>query len=64
MKPEKNAKKKLDVNHIEVAKTLHAVQEDFTRSILSKSKVCTLTMDIQKVFSLSKLTHFVMCYAR
>lgn len=60
----RQAKSALEEHHRIVEESLHQIQQDFTSSTLPNSTATTLTMDLQKVFLLPKLTHSSMYYAR
>ncbi|CAG9830117.1 unnamed protein product [Diabrotica balteata] len=48
---------KLELHHRQVEAVFASIKSDFIRSTLPVSDTCTITMDLQKVFSLPKLTH-------
>ncbi|XP_072397900.1 uncharacterized protein [Diabrotica undecimpunctata] len=60
----RKAKNELKLHHRKTDKALNVFQEDSTSSTLPGSDTCTITMDLQKVFSLPKLTHSSMYYSR
>ncbi|XP_072399045.1 LOW QUALITY PROTEIN: uncharacterized protein [Diabrotica undecimpunctata] len=55
---------KLELHHRQVEAVFASIKSDFIRSPLPVSDTCTITMDLQKVFSLPKLTHSSMYYSR
>jgi hypothetical protein len=59
-----SAKSDLRKHHEEVEEAMAEVGRDFTASTLPGSQACTVTMDLQKVFPLPKLTHSKMYYSR
>lgn len=60
----RKAKVELELHHRKTEKSFAAVKEDFQNSTMPGSDTCTLTMDLQKVFPLPKLTHSSMYYSR
>lgn len=60
----KEAAEELRAHHTEVSHSFDSVKRDFAASVLPISDACTITMDLQKVFPLPKLTHSNMYYSR
>ena len=60
----RKSKMELELHHRKTDKALKVIQEDNASSTLPGSDTCTITMDLQKVFSLPKLTHSSMYYSR
>ena len=54
----------LELHHRQVDSVFAAIKNDFITSSLPGSEICTVTMDLQKVFAIPKLTHSNMYYCR
>jgi hypothetical protein len=58
------AKLELEAHQSEAERAYDSAKEDFTKSTLPNGNICTITIDLQKVFPLPKLTHSTMFYSR
>lgn len=60
----RKAKQQLEMHHRKAENTLSCLKNDTAASTLPTSKICNIVMDLEKVFSLPKLTHSTMYYSR
>ncbi|CAH1115708.1 unnamed protein product [Psylliodes chrysocephalus] len=60
----KQAKTHLELHQRQVENVLKAIKQDAGNRTLPESDTCTVTIDLQKVFALPKLTHTSMYYSR
>ncbi len=60
----RKAKVELELHHRKTEAAFQTVKDDFRGSTMPGSDTCTVTMDLQKVFPLPKLTHSAMYYSR
>lgn len=58
------AKKELELHHRKSEKALSTLKQDTIDSTMPNSNVCSLVIDLQKVFPLPKLVHSDMYYLR
>lgn len=58
------AKTQLELHHRQVENVFKAIKHDAANSTFPGSDTCTITIDLQKVFALPKLTHTSMYYSR